>query len=180
MLEDKLLVWRLKRGSRPALQRIYEKYKNDLLGLAITLANDRATAEDAVHDIFVSLVEYADKLQLRDNLKGYLSSCVANRLRNIYKSKPKQTLPLDEANVAGPALPGPDCLAMEAEKIERIRRALAQLPYAQREVLILHLHSGLRFKAIAASQGVSINTIQSRYRYGLDKLRILLNGEVKT
>jgi RNA polymerase sigma-70 factor (ECF subfamily) len=56
---------------------------------------------------------------------------------------------------------------------------MQQLPCEQREVIILHLQSGMRFRAIADSQGVSINTIQSRYRYGLDKLRSLLDFEVK-
>jgi RNA polymerase sigma factor (sigma-70 family) len=56
---------------------------------------------------------------------------------------------------------------------------MAELPYQQREVIILHFQGGMRFKAIAKSQDVSINTIQSRYRYGLDKLRSLLNSEVE-
>lgn len=41
MLEDKLLILRLKRGSVDALRRIYEKYKDDLLALAVFLSNDR-------------------------------------------------------------------------------------------------------------------------------------------
>ena len=68
---------------------------------------------------------------------------------------------------------------MFAEELRQLTRSLGQLPYEQREVIILHLYSGMKFKAIAKSQCVSINTIQGRYRYGLDKLRSLLNGEVK-
>jgi len=56
---------------------------------------------------------------------------------------------------------------------------MAQLPYEQREVIILHLMSDMRFRAIAGTQGVSISTVQSRYRYGLNKLRTLLDSEVK-
>ena len=73
---------------------------------------------------------------------------------------------------------GPERLVISAEQSEHIEKAIAELPYQQQEVIILHLQSGMRFKAIAESQGVSINTIQSRYRYGLDKLRSLLNIEV--
>ncbi|MEA3226372.1 MAG: sigma factor-like helix-turn-helix DNA-binding protein, partial [Planctomycetota bacterium] len=53
-------------------------------------------------------------------------------------------------------------------------------PYEQREVLILHSYSGMKFRTIAKQQGVSINTAQGRYRYALDKLRSILNGEVRT
>ncbi|MHC4890844.1 MAG: sigma factor-like helix-turn-helix DNA-binding protein, partial [Planctomycetota bacterium] len=55
----------------------------------------------------------------------------------------------------------------------------SQLPYAQRELIILHLQSKMRFRQIAKSKGVSANTIQSRYRYGLNKLRSILDGELR-
>ena len=68
---------------------------------------------------------------------------------------------------------------MDPVEWRRFGQAMAQLPYGQREVIILHLQGELTFKAIARADGVSINTIQSRYRYGLDKLRSLLNGVVE-
>ena len=48
MLEDKVLVRRFRSGDVAALERIYQKYKNELLALALSLANDITTAEDAV------------------------------------------------------------------------------------------------------------------------------------
>jgi len=178
MLEDKLLVWKFKHGSRDALRRIYEKYKNDLLALAIALSNDKASAEDVVHDVFVSFAEFVEKLQLRGSLKSYLSSCVANRVRNLNRLKPQQTIGLDEAEVIGQDLDGPVRTAISSEQSQRISYAMAQLPYEQREAIILHLHSGMRFGTIAKRQNVSVNTIQSRYRYGLSKLQSILNSEV--
>jgi len=178
MLEDKLLIWKFKRGNPDALRRIYEKYKNDLLALAIALSIDRATAEDVLHDVFVSFAQYAEKLHLRRSLKSYLSSCIANRVRNLSREKSQRTMQLNQAETIGSDCDGPERLAITAEQSERIEKAMAELPYQQKEVIILHLQSGMRFKAIAESQDVSINTIQSRYRYGLDKLRELLNGKV--
>ena len=67
---------------------------------------------------------------------------------------------------------------LEQELVCRVGDALAELPYEQREVILLHLHSGLTFREIAASQKMSINTVQSRYRYGLQKLKSELNSEV--
>ena len=55
---------------------------------------------------------------------------------------------------------------------------MAQIPYEQREVIILHLRTGMKFQQIAKLQDISINTVKGRYRYGLDKLRTILNGEV--
>jgi RNA polymerase sigma-70 factor (ECF subfamily) len=69
--------------------------------------------------------------------------------------------------------------AIRDEELRRLADALAVLPYEQREVIVLRLQGDLTFRVIAAAQGESINTVQSRYRYGIDKLRSLLNGEVE-
>jgi len=179
MLEDKWLLWKFKHGSSDALRLIYEKYKNDLLALAIALSNNKTTAEDIVHDVFVSFAQSANKLQLRGSLKSYLSTSVANRVRNLSRDNAKPVLEPDTAQVAGPGSNRPDRLAISREQWQRVGAALAELPFQQREVIILHLQSGLKFKEIATSQDVSVNTIQSRYRYGLNKLRSILDGEVK-
>jgi RNA polymerase sigma-70 factor (ECF subfamily) len=179
MLEDKLLVWKLKRGNSDALRHIYDKYKRDLLALAITLSNDRAAAEDVVHDVFISFAQYAEKLHLRSSLKNYLLSCIANRVRNLHREKSQQVVSLDAAETISSDSDGPEQMAIASEELQQVGRAMFQLSYEQREVIILHLQGGMRFRAIARSQGVSINTIQSRYRYGLHKLRSLLNGEAE-
>src|SRR5512142_1475270 len=86
-MEDKLLVLRCKRGSREALTRIYQKYKADLLLLAMALLNDRSAAEDVVHDVFVSFVNGLGAFRLTGSLKGYLLTCVANHARNWNKAE---------------------------------------------------------------------------------------------
>lgn len=179
MFEDELLVWKFKRGSSNALQLIYEKYKNDLFALAIALSNDKASAEDTVHEVFVAFAQLADKLQLKGNLKSYLSTSVANRVRNSSRKKVELSLDIEGIEIAAPVLDQPDRLAMSREQLEQIDSALAELPYEQREIIILHLQSRLKFKDIANAQNVSVNTIQSRYRYGLKRLRLILNDEME-
>jgi RNA polymerase sigma-70 factor (ECF subfamily) len=179
MVEDKILIWRFKHGSRDALQRIYEKYVVYLVTLATALSNDVNTAEDIVHDVFVSFAQSAERLRLEGSLKAYLAICVVNRLRDRIRARQRQPARLDEANSIRSTLRGPELSAVCSEELQQLTRAMAQLPYEQKEVIMLHLHSGMMFKQIAKSQQVSINTVQSRYRYALDKLRSLLNSEMK-
>ena len=179
MLKDKLLIWKIKHGSAEALRSIYEKYKNELLALAIALSRDKAAAEDIVHDVFVSLAEFADKLQIRTSLKSYLAASVANRVRNLSRTKSRQTVPLDNVEIISSNSDRPDRLAISAEQSRLVGEAMAELPYQQREIIILHLQSDLKFREIADSQAISTNTAQSRYRYGLEKLRSILNTEVR-
>ncbi|MHC4623496.1 MAG: RNA polymerase sigma factor [Planctomycetota bacterium] len=179
-IEDKLLMWRLKHGSGDALYRVYEKYKDNLLRVASGLLNDTTAAEDIVHDTFVSLAQSSERLKLDGNLKSYLATCAANRVRNLNKAARRQgTADLREAGRAVSSATRPEQWIISNEQLMRVNDALAELPYEQREVVILHVHGEMKFRAIAESQGVSINTVQSRYRYGLDKLRSLLDSEVE-
>jgi len=180
MIEDKLLIWRLKHGSSDALGRLYKKYKNNLLRLAFGLLNDRAAAEDIVHDCFVSIAQSTEKLRLSGNFKSYLATCVVNRLRNANKAGQRwEVVEQDKAGTAVSNLERPEQWIIDSEQLRLLNNAMAQLPEQQREVIILHAQGEMKFKAIAELQGVSINTVQSRYRYGLDKLRSILNSEVK-
>ena len=180
MIEDKLLIWRFKCGNRAALAHIYEKYKTDLLRIASGLSNDTSIAEDIVHDVFVTFAQCSDKLKLSGNLKGYLTTSVVNRVRNVNRSgRRQQAISADEAEHLIPDSDVSERWIIHSEELERLKNAMSQLPYPQREVVIMHLQGGMKFRAIAKSQNVSINTVQSRYRYGINKLRSLLNSEVE-
>jgi len=180
MLEDKLLIWKFNRGDREALRDIYEKYKNELVTLAAALLTDVSSAEDVVHDVFVSFIKMAEKFRLTGSLKGYLATCVANNARNKNKARQKRlSYGLIEADVVSSNSNNPDAAVIFGEELHQLSLAIAQLPYEQREVLIMYSYSGLKFRTIARSLGVSINTVQGRYRYALHKLRSMLNDEVK-
>jgi len=180
MVEDKLLIWKFKRGSSDALSRIYEKYKNNLLKIASGLSNDTAAADDIVHDCFVSLAQSPEKLRVNGNLRSYLATCVANRVRNANLARQRRETPgLNDAEPAAADSERPEKWIIAGEQLRQLNDALARIPYEQREVVILHLQAGMKFRAIAKSQNVSINTIQSRYRYGLDKLRSILDTEAE-
>ena len=86
MFEEKLWLWKLRHGNAEALGRIYDRYKHDMLGLAVSLSADRTAGEDAVHDVFISFVRRAPQLRLKTSLRSYLLSSVANRVRNDRRS----------------------------------------------------------------------------------------------
>ena len=180
MLEDRLLIWKFKCGSSDSLCHIYKKYKDNLLRLASGLLNNTAAAEDIVHDTFVFLAQSAEKLKLDGNLKNYLATCVANRVRNANIAGQRRETPgLNDADPAVSNSKRPEQWIIFSEELRQLNNALARLPFEQREVIILHLQGGMKFNAIAELQGVSINTVQSRYRYGLDKLRSILAKEAE-
>jgi len=177
MIEDKVLVWRFNRGEPAALCRIYEKYRDGLLKVAAALLNDRSGIEDALHDVFVDFAQTTGRFRLRGSLKGYLAICVANRARDMNRTRQRRAaVSLDEINAHPPGVDGPEHEAISRELTAKLDEAMAQLPEEQRETIVLHLQGKLPFREIARLREISINTALSRYRYGLDKLRSLLNG----
>jgi len=161
-----------------AFCRIYEKYRDDLLRLAISLLNEADIAEDVVHDVFTLFIQNANRFQLTGSLKGYLATCVANRARNTNRAYQRRNNPGPDASVPAADWTRPEKWIITSDEFRRLNKALAQLPYDQRETVLLRAQSGMKFRQIAKSQSVPIKTAQSRYRIGLDKLRSILNGEV--
>jgi RNA polymerase sigma factor (sigma-70 family) len=178
MIEDEILKWRFRQGSKEALCRIYEKYLGYLLTLAVGFANDFNTAQDIVHDVFVRFAASWQGFGQRGNLKSYLTTCIVNQARDHIRSAGRQPSELkDDALISESDCP--ERVIADNEASQLLNRALAELPYEQRETVVLHLKGGMKFREIAALQSVTINTVQGRYRYGLDKLRSMLKDEVQ-
>ncbi|MHC4572736.1 MAG: RNA polymerase sigma factor [Planctomycetota bacterium] len=178
MLEDGLLVLKCKRGSGDAMCRIYEKYKDYLLTLARALLGERTAAEDVVHDVFVAFAGSVERFRLTGSLRGYLATCVCNLARDRIRTRKQQAKNLDSAAEIASGASNPEQRAIEREEFVRLREALGELPFEQREAVVLHLKGGMKFREIARLQRVSVSTVQGRYRYGLDRLRSVLDSEV--
>jgi len=157
-----------------ALRRIYEKYKEDLFTIAVSLVADKHLAEDCLQDVFVHLAEAAGRIRVHSNLKGYLAGAVVNRARDHLRRESRQVdclvdeLPLEETTHR------PDEQVINDEQMSVLLRAMAKLPIEQREVFVLYTQGAMSFRRIAQQQEVSIRTAQSRYRYAINKLHALL------
>jgi len=68
----------------------------------------------------------------------------------------------------------PEGRLIVSEESMRIFEAMSKLPTEQRDVVSLHIHGNMKFREIAEQLDLSINTVQSRYRYGIEKLRTFL------
>jgi RNA polymerase sigma-70 factor (ECF subfamily) len=149
-----------------------------LLILAIALSHNVNIAEDAVHDVFVAFAGNFESFKLTGSLKAYLAKCVANRVRDLMRKKRSQTLTPEQVGPSPLDLSEPAQLIVCNEELQLLSSALATLPHEQREVIVLHIHGQMRFKVIAKSLGISVNTVKGRYRYGIRKLRSILNSEI--
>ena len=107
-----------------------------------------------------------------------MATSVLNRVRDSRRRRQRQAV-RDAGLCVSAESPGPERAVILAEETARLNQAVAELPDEQREVVLLRLKANLKFRDIATLQQTSINTVLGRYRYGLDRLRSLLNGEVE-
>ncbi len=151
------------RNQATEIELLYRKHSPALLLFAVAIAGEKSRAQDAVHQVFLKMIE-SGMLTRAVDTKAYLFASVRNALLNDAKVR-QRNVPLgDEAVCFNP--PDRDYAAELS-----LRRALAALPEDQREVTILHIWGELTFSQIAEVLEISSNTAASRYRYALVKLR---------
>lgn len=154
------------REDRAALVgRLYDAHGAPLYRYALMLLADHAAAEDAVHQVFAAILRRSEPI---DNEAHYLRRSVRNECYSalrLRRDRPTVDRPLLEPIV-------PDAVAAE-ERIA-LERAIVALPVDQREVIHLHVFEGMTFQEVATMLDESINTVASRYRYALAKLKAAL------
>jgi RNA polymerase sigma-70 factor (ECF subfamily) len=176
MLEDLILLHRSRQGDRQAFDRLYCKHLDALLTVARSLLGNANDAEDVVQEVLALLLESLATFRLRSSLRGFLVVCVANRCRDLLRRRRRSGAESDCAAAPGGSSE-PLELVIRNEQVRCLQEALSKLPYEQREVVVLHIHAGLTFRAVARALQLSLGTVQSRYRYALDELKTALHSE---
>jgi RNA polymerase sigma-70 factor (ECF subfamily) len=167
-LEDHL-VRRLAAGDAAAYRQAYDRYGAMLFRTALRMLGSEHDAEDAVQELFTSMVRSRDRLAEVADLKAYLFVSLRHVMARMYRRRQRQAMTgLDEAK--WPTAPAGEP-ARDAERLWKLAR---RLPADQQEVLALKIQGDLTFKEIGAVCGISPNTAASRYRYALEKLEQML------
>ena len=154
------------------IARIYDNYARPLYRYALSITSSPDDAEDAVAEVFARLAGEWKRIRKIRDLKTYLFAAVRNAAFSLLRSR-RSRGNLEEAVILEFET---QCSSDEAPRIERtiLNEAFSALPIEQREVLVLKVFDGMTFKEIAATTHTSINTVASRYRYALDRLRSAL------
>ena len=152
------------------LERIVDRRQDSLYRFAYFRTGSQADAEDIVQDVLLRLFHSDCNLDRIDDVERYLWRAIANRCCD-YRHRRNATLPTERA-----AALADDSGDQELrEEYERIAGLLATLPEEQAEVIRLKTSDSLTFARIAELTGSTEATVKSRFRYGIGKLRKLIN-----
>ena len=143
---------------------------------------DPRDAEDILQDVFYKLVEANRLLMPIEHVTGWLFRVARNRITDLFRKKRPESFSDtvvadedDELLQLEDLLPspdaGPEAIYARQLLLEELELAIDELPEEQHEVFVAHELEGRSFKEMAAETGVSVNTLLSRKRYAVLRLR---------
>ena len=164
---------------------VVDREQSRLLNFIRRRVPDPRDAEDILQDVFYTLVEANRLLIPIDHVTAWLFRVARNRITDLFRKKRPARLDdtvvrdnADELLQVEDLLPssdaGPDAVYARNVLIDELELALDELPQEQREVFVAHELEGRSFKEIAAETGVGVNTLLSRKRYAVRRLRARL------
>jgi RNA polymerase sigma-70 factor (ECF subfamily) len=156
-----------------ALELLWDGYGTLLFGLIASVVRSRHDAEEIMQELFVKIARQRQRLAAAENLRAYLCVMARHEALSWWRRPQRREQPAAPADfwlVPAPTEAGPQA----DEDAAALRHALGQLPEDQRTVVVLKHYHDFTFQEIGATMGVTLNTAASRYRYAIEKLRVIL------
>ena len=186
---DEMLMVRYQRGERKAFVELVRRHNRPIYNFVLRQLRVPSLAEDVTQDVFMRLVQNAAEFKHEARFLTWLYTIARNLcIDQLRKQSHRRHASLDQAaapqSEAPPlgetvADPNPQTSAehnaLSAEVRSSIVKAVDSLPDDQREVFLLREVASLPFRDIAEITGVGENTVKSRMRYALEKLRLDLD-----
>ena len=175
---DDLLMLAWVGGDVAAFETLYARHRGPLYRFLMRQLRNPALADEFFQDVWQRVIAAREGWKPEAAFSTWLFRIAHNRLNDHWraaKHRPPAPDDADEraARVADPTTPERELSDFEQRR--RLQRALEELPDEQREVLLLRLEQELSLEEIGAITGVGRETVKSRLRYAMDKLRQRLN-----
>lgn len=149
-------------GDERALAQLYDLHAPAIYRVLMAMLNSESDAEDLLQNIYVKVAE--GRVQNVENARAYLLTMARRAALDVLRRRKRESTSCEEG------------LHHEANVCEW-QSVLQLLPPEQREVVVLKTVEEMTFKEISKVLKISQNTVASRYRYGIEKLRALLREE---
>jgi RNA polymerase sigma-70 factor, ECF subfamily len=177
---DELLVVRLREGDVAAGEALVARYYLPLTRYLQRVAGPRA-AEDLHQQTWVSVLAHVDRFVTAPNsssFRGWLFRIASNKTKDHWRSARREKAAKEAVSrIAEIESPWAGSRADGAEQQDKLRRAIEQLPQAQRDVLMMRYYGNFKFVEIADILGCPVNTALTRAHKGLIRLREAMGHE---
>lgn len=173
-MSDEELMERYAKGDAQAFDELYARHRGPLYRYFIRQVNDRASANDLYQGAWEKIIRSRDRYRSSSRFTVWMYAIARNHLVDHYRSlRPAAQVELEELP---DQRPGPVEAVIDCEQNERLLAGIRALPEEQRTTLLLKLETGLKMEEIATVTGTSGETVKSRLRYAVGKLKRSLVG----
>jgi RNA polymerase sigma-70 factor (ECF subfamily) len=174
-LNDTALMLRYRDGDMTAFETLYGRHKGSLFGFLVRQIGNRQYAEDVFQEVWSRIIRNRDKYQANAKFTTYLYHIARNCSIDHYRRMQKRDDDISEQDAAVPEAQAKDGDPVTTAETGELRfaivGALRNLPDDQREAFLMKEESGLSLEEIATVTGVGRETVKSRLRYAVGKLR---------
>jgi len=175
---DETLMLAYAAGQVVAFERLYARHRGRLYHFLLRQLRNGALADDVFQDIWQRVIAAREDWTPEASFASWLYRIAHNRLADHWRAlqyRPPAPENADERTARIPDPDTPERTLSEFEQRRTIQLALDELPEEQREVILLRLEQELTLEEIGVITGVGRETVKSRLRYAMDKLRTRLN-----
>lgn len=171
--DDHHLIAQLQSGDLDALGKLYDRYRLLVYRTAVTVTRDPDVAEDITQEAFLRLHAYADRIDRSLPLPPWLYRVTVNLAYTWSTRRTRWRVKLGSwiDRLFDSGRNGPEQTAELHEEIRILQKAIDQLPFNQRVVIVLYYQQQLSLQDIAQILECPVGTIKSRLHYGRENLR---------
>jgi len=163
------------RQDRAAFTRVFAYYAPRVKAYLARLGLDGAQAEEVAQEVMVAVWRKAASFDARQaSVSTWIFRIARNRRIDVFRRDQRAALDPNDPAFEPPPEARPDGAAEAAEREARVRRAMAELPPEQRDLVRRAFYEDLSHSEIAATTGVPLGTVKSRLRLAFAKLKLKL------
>jgi RNA polymerase sigma-70 factor (ECF subfamily) len=174
--EDLMLAYGA--GDAAAFEALYSRHRGPLFRFLLRQLREHALAEELYQDVWQRVITARERYRPEAKFSTWLYQIAHNRLTDHWRAQAHRPAAPEDAMDRAEREPDPQTPERQLSAFEERRRlqlALEELPADQREAVLLRLEQELSLEEIGKITGVGRETVKSRLRYALDKLRHRLN-----
>ncbi len=167
------IIKRIANGDKGALAELYQETKSAIYGFSLSLTKNPADSEDILQETYLKIWSNADSYKAKGTPMAWILTITKNlALMKLREKKKHQDLEPEQWDMEFHI---PDTVG-NTEDRHLLEAALNILSEEERQIILLHAVSGLKFREISDLTGIGLSTVLSKYHRSLKKLKIYIEG----
>lgn len=175
---EEVLLQRLRGGDVAAGEALVRRFQEPLVRYLARLTGNAHQAEDLAQQTWLSVLEHADRFDsaVPGGFRPWLFRIATNKANDLWRTSGRMRVASEQlGRMTEFQASGSDVSLEETEQSFRVRRAIDQLPEAQRQVVLLRYYGNLKFVEIAELLGCPLNTALGRMHKAMQKLKDMID-----